>query len=263
MKIIATCDLHYGLKKWGNDSTKEIARLVTNSDADVFIIAGDIGEGLQNFEACLELFEGFRGHKLIVPGNHDLWSKEGQSFRIYSEILKEICENCGFHYLDTGPFILDKIGFVGNIGWYDYSFKLEELDIPIKYYEEKYLPKVVRWNDRRFIKWNYNDYEFLGLLLDKMEQHIQHIYEHVETIIGVTHHMPFEHMIRKTNYMSWDFARAYLGSKKIGDLYLNYEKIKLAICGHNHRYVRAKKGHVECISVGSTYKQKELLTLEL
>ncbi|MEQ8221577.1 MAG: metallophosphoesterase [Candidatus Eremiobacterota bacterium] len=263
MKIIATCDLHYGLKKWGNDSTKEIAGNVINSDADVFIIAGDIGEGLQNFQSCLELFKEFKGYKLIVPGNHDLWCKEGQSFQIYSEILKEICESNGFHYLDTGPFVMDNIGFVGNIGWYDYSFKLEELNIPIKYYEEKCLPKVARWNDRRFIKWDYNDYEFLGLLLDKMEKHIKHIYEHVETIIGVTHHMPFEHMIRKTNYMSWDFARAYLGSKKIGELYLNYKKIKLAICGHNHRYVRATKGHVECISVGSTYRQKELLTIEI
>ncbi|HPZ06624.1 MAG TPA: metallophosphoesterase [Candidatus Eremiobacteraeota bacterium] len=263
MKIIATGDLHYGLRPGGDRSTEEIAKKLLNSEADVFIIAGDIGKGIDNFKKCLDLFQKFKGYKLIVPGNHDIWTKNGDSLQIYSDTLHQISEECNFHYLDTAPLVVDKVGFVGNIGWYDYSFRLTELAIPMKYYEEKRFPKVAAWNDRRYIKWNFTDYDFLRTLLERMEKHIKHIYEKVETIIGVTHHLPFECMVRKTDHLPWDFARAYLGSEKIGELYLHYEKIKLAICGHNHRRVMVKKDHVECISVGSTYNEKVLLSLEI
>ncbi len=262
MKIIATGDLHYGLRKEGDRSTEEVAEKVNTSDAHVFIIAGDIADRTENLEKCLNLFKAFRGYKLLVAGNHDIWSTIGDSFNIYTEKLWKISEDYGFHYLDNSPFVLEKTGFVGNIGWYDYSFKLEELNIPVKYYEEKRFPKVAAWNDRKYIKWNYSDCDFLNNILEKMRTHIESIHNRVEKIICITHHLPFKNMTVKTNHLPWDFAQAYLGSVKIGELFLNYKKIKLSICAHSHREKIIEEGHVKCINVGSTYASKKLLTLD-
>ena len=263
MKIIATGDLHYGLKTAGDRSTEELAEKVNKSDAHVFIIAGDISKGPENLEKCLVLFEQFKGHKMLVAGNHDIWSTNGSSLHIYRDTLKKLVKKHGFHYLDDSPFILDKTGFAGTIGWYDYSFRLKDLNIPMEYYEKKYFPRVASWNDRKYVKWDYSDIEFLDYILNKLKSHIDSITEKVEKIVCVTHHLPFKSMTLKTGHPPWDFAQAYLGSEKIGELYMDYEKIKVAICAHSHRETYTQKGHVKCFNIGSTYMDKKLLTIEV
>jgi len=45
----------------------------------------------------------------------------------------------------------NKIGFVGSIGWYDYSFKDKNKPIPLSYYSSKQWPGVMAWNDSFYV----------------------------------------------------------------------------------------------------------------
>lgn len=122
------------------------------SIADVLILAGDIFHFKQQFLIdCLKLFDTFGGDKLFVAGNHDLWTNSSDSLVLYEKILPKIVNQSGFHYLDQKPFIKGKVGFVGSVGWYDYSFKDSSLPIPERYYLDKRWPNVVTWNDGRYV----------------------------------------------------------------------------------------------------------------
>ena len=48
--------------------------------------------------------------------------------------------SAGFHFLDDGPAVVNGVGFVGNVGWFDYGFRKPELGIPLRYYQAKVSP---------------------------------------------------------------------------------------------------------------------------
>jgi glucokinase len=103
-KLLVTADLHFGLYPTGDMCVHRLAEHVRQSDADVFIIAGDIADAdTDYFAACLDLFATFKGVKLMVPGNHDLWTAGVGSQKKYSDVLPSIATDCGFRMLDAGP----------------------------------------------------------------------------------------------------------------------------------------------------------------
>jgi 3',5'-cyclic AMP phosphodiesterase CpdA len=74
VRIPATADLHYGLEREMDECTRQLARQVCSSDADLFLLGGDVAErSMESFGECLALFSDFSGPKLFVPGNHDFW----------------------------------------------------------------------------------------------------------------------------------------------------------------------------------------------
>ena len=150
IRIIATADLHYRMNPGFDPSAESLARKIVDSGGDVLVLVGDSGvaEREDDYRACLDLFRDFGGRKLLVAGNHDLWTVDGDSFEIYRDLIPRICSEHGFHYLDTGPFVVDGVGLVGNCGWYDYTFRDESLALPETAYREKILPGVIEWMDR-------------------------------------------------------------------------------------------------------------------
>lgn len=145
MKIVVTADIHYGI---GNNQrlVQKLAKKIIKTKADVLLLVGDIfAFNQQLLVECLKLFTPFGGDKLFVAGNHDLWTRGADSLKIYEKVLPRITKQCGFHYLDQKPFIKGKVGFVGNIGWYDYSFKDKSKPIPPQYYSSKQWPGNERY----------------------------------------------------------------------------------------------------------------------
>lgn len=140
MKIVVTADIHYGV---GNNQhiVKSMAKRIIKTNADILILAGDTFHFQQQLLIdCLHLFDAFRGDKLFVEGNHDLWTNTSDSLVLYEKIIPKIVKQCGFHYLDQKPFMKGNVGFVGNIGWYDYSFRNYKKPIPDEYYKNKHWP---------------------------------------------------------------------------------------------------------------------------
>ena len=89
MRVAITADLHYEHSDASRRGAAEIARELCQDDADVLVIAGDtFAHDLATLEACLRLFDDFKGPKCIVAGNHDLWvDRVGDSQAVYEHAL--------------------------------------------------------------------------------------------------------------------------------------------------------------------------------
>ena len=56
----------------------------------------------------------------------------------------------------------------------------------------------------------------------------------VDTIVVVTHHLPFQEMVYYPNRLPFDFFSAYMGSEGLGTTILEEPFVKYVICGHSY-----------------------------
>ena len=131
MRILATCDLHYGSRPAADSHTHALAKAAIRAGGDALIIAGDVaGPDKSDFSACLDLFRDFPGLRLVVPGNHDMWSTTQEARELYEQELPARAVDAGFKYLDVAPVVMGPVAFVGSMAWYDYRFAISELGAP-------------------------------------------------------------------------------------------------------------------------------------
>ncbi len=263
-RILVTADLHFGLYAPGDECTRKMAEFVRDSGADAFIIAGDVGDAeSQSFRGCLELFGDFPGEKLVTPGNHDLWTTGPDSYEKYQKSLPALAADCGFHMLDVGPVAVGRIGFLGNIGWYDYSFRSGKLNVEPRQYARKELPGVCLWNDVRFIEWDMTDEQFTEKCVRKLERNYRTLEPRVHTVVAVLHHVPFRELLYGPSSAAYEFCRAFMGSERLGRLLLDCPKVRYVFSGHRHGQDAASVDHLEAFVVGSEYRRKRLLEVHL
>src|SRR5690349_2709882 len=109
LRLALTADLHWGIRKAGDDATRLLIDFLKEEQPDVLVLAGDIGAG-DDFSACLRLFGDLSCLKALVPGNHDIWVEDkdarGDSLQVYRQHLPRCCAQHCFHYLDAGPLLL-------------------------------------------------------------------------------------------------------------------------------------------------------------
>lgn len=263
MKIAVTADLHYGV---GNNQriVRSFAKKIIQEKADVLVLVGDTFAFNQKLLVeCLKLFDSFEGNRLFVAGNHDLWTRGTDSLKIYEKTLPRITKLCDFHSLDQKPFIKGKVGFVGNIGWYDYSFKDKNKPIPPQYYANKQWPGVVTWNDGLYVRLGVSDSAFTKKVNRKLKRHLALASKQVRTIICAVHHVPFRQLLR-TNYTSTDkFLTAFSGSAQTGTIIQSFPKVKYVFCGHTHQKKKTIINGITAINIGSDYLRKRYELVEI
>ena len=182
---------------------------------------------------------------------------------------------------------MDDLAIVGSVGWYDYSFAQPNLGIPRRFYEAKISPGaaerfsefahlfqpdddfppharqvVARWNDGRFVHLHRSDEAFLDELLSKLSDQLESL-RNTKRVIAAVHHLPFAELLPPPHSAQWDFAKAYLGSARIGQLLLRYENLTDIFCGHSHFKAEAKVGYIRAVNIGSGYRQKRMMTIDL
>lgn len=282
MRISVFADLHYPV------SLKDPKELDSQPwrEADVLALAGDMVNNFNSdrLAAVLDYFSSFPGEKLFIAGNHEIWTTEGDPEEIYRKELKLLADAYGFHYLDDSPRILGNIGFVGNMGWYDYSLALKSFPLPDdliileednpedpdgfretnKRWEnlgpEDYRKKrmgwkengktlLTVWNDRAYVKWPYRDEDFLDRCLSKTKGELDAVSKKAEKIVVINHHAPFAGFLREPQNLAKAFEMAFLGSRRLGELYLRYPKVKLCISGHIHHENELMAGPLKAVSV--------------
>src|SRR5690606_21164023 len=101
---------------------------------------------------------------------------------------------------------------------------------------------VARWNDGRFVKLHRDDHTFLQELLDRLKDQLDGL-THVPRVIAAIHHLPFAELLPPRHSAQWDFAKAYLGSRRIGQLLLQYPNVQQVYCGHSHYAAEATIRH--------------------
>ncbi|MHC4443467.1 MAG: metallophosphoesterase family protein [Planctomycetota bacterium] len=289
MKLIVTADLHYDIQR-SITPTRRIAQEICGIHADALIILGDAaGRDIHIVSDCLHLFDRFHGQKLFVAGNHDIWTDPGQDSLVrYQESLPTLCREAGFHPLDLEPLIFEGIGIVGSMGWYDFSYQVDWLNIPLRFYEAKVAPGAAsrmqryqhlvedtsdvpdqamkigtRWMDGQFVHLPISDVDFCKRLLQRFKQHLDQTANQCEKIVVGLHHVPFSQLAPINNKPAWAFGRAFMGSKLFGQAMLTQPKIQYAFCAHSHSRQQQKIQHIKCIDVGCTYTQKRYEIIEL
>jgi predicted phosphodiesterase len=288
MRLIVTADLHYNHPRSRPLAEKLIAD-INRAGGDVLLVIGDTAPcDTEELEQCLSLFH-FAGPKLFVAGNHELWTHGQDSYAIHTTELPRRVRELGWRWLEGDPFVAgNDLAIVGSIGWYDYSFAQSNLQIPQRFYRHKVSPGaaghlaeyqhllddpaddltpqalsvVGRWNDGRFVKLHRDDEQFLHELTARLNRQL-HALEHVRTIVAATHHLPFRELLPPSHTTQWDFAKAYLGSDAIGGTLLRHKNVRHAFCGHSHFPAESTVGPIHAVNVGSGYRAKKFLAVDL
>jgi Icc-related predicted phosphoesterase len=285
MRLLVTADLHYNHPR-SRGLAEALIDEMNATGGDVLLVVGDtaVADG-DALERCLERFR-FAGPRLFVAGNHELWTERDDSHRLFTEELPRRVEALGWRWLETAPFVSGEVAIVGSVGWYDYAFARPELQIPRRFYEHKISPGaaehftafapllagddvtavardvVARWNDGRHVKLHRADEQFLAERLRELERHLSAA-RTAKHVIAAVHHVPFRELLPNPRIPQWDFAHAYLGSPRIGELLLRYPNVRHVFCGHSHLAVEAKIGPIHAINVGSGYRWKTYRTLDV
>jgi len=289
LRILASSDLHYNLPR-SRPGVRDLAKQVAHRGADVLVLAGDIaGTKLSDFAEALELFEPFKNQKLLVAGNHDLWvDADGDSHSKWAEELPELAKQYDFRMLDCGELIVDDVAFVGNVGWYDYTFRRDDLAIPMRFYEAKIGPGfaaatpeleflleprselqrrhfriTTAWQDGRYVDLPFGDVEFTDRLIGRLEEQLVRAANKVDKIVSVIHHLPHRELVRYRGEISWDFAAAFLGSPRFSQVLGGYDQVRLCLSGHSHRADCIRDNGVEYVTIGSNYTKKALMEFQL
>ena len=286
MRLLVTADLHYNHAKSKTLAREAIGQMNAAGGDGVLVIGDTAAADGPELEECLSLFA-IPGPRLFVAGNHELWTMGPDSLRLFQEDLPRRVKSIGWQWLQNEPFVVDAAAIVGSLGWYDYTFAQRSLGIPDRFYRQKISPGaaerfdelghlfdprddiappamqiVARWNDGRYVHLGRSDEAFLNELLTTLAAQLDAL-SSCPRVIAAVHHLPFHELLPPSHSGQWDFAKAYLGSEKIGDLLLRYPNVREVFCGHSHFPAEANVGHIRAVNIGSGYRNKTFLTLDL
>lgn len=312
MRILFTSDLHYNIAR-SQEPTRDVARRICQAGGDCLVFVGDSAScNLAILDEVFGLFEAFPGPRLAVAGNHELWVPRGRvalgkdtrgngngqnrasdvpggdSLHRYENEMAEACARSGVHYLDREPFYLGDVAIVGNVGWYDFSYRPSAMRVPLRFYQHKVAPGAAayfeehrhllagredvgpiareitcRWMDGVHVKLPMSDRAFTQRLTEKLRRHLEEASARANRIIAAVHHLPFAELVPHSPIPNWEFATGFLGSELFGELLLEHPNVTHAFCGHSHRSRRCRKQGLECVSIGSTYREKQYEVLEV
>jgi len=289
MRILMTADLHFDIPR-SREPACRLARRVCQCGGDVLVLLGDTaGADLGPLREGLAMFDDFSGVKLLVPGNHCLWCRPGEtSLQRYHDILPAEAARAGFVLLDHCPQVLNGVGMVGSVGWYDYSLANASLGIPEPFYEAKLSPGAaayvgqdelvdahrasltdrhlslgVRWMDGRHVKLGMTDKAFVDTLAERLAAQLAEISQRVDQIVVFMHHLPLAEQVPRGRPDRLAFTAAFMGSQRFGQILLADEKVSHVYSGHSHWPDRRTVGRLTAVNVGSTYVEKQLEVLDL
>jgi predicted phosphohydrolase len=267
VKIAYTSDIHIDYSPINRRLLPYLVLRIAALNPDVFVLAGDVANTLACMNDALAPFEQLDCLKVMVPGNHDVWTESNRqvrkghdSFYKYREAIPEICRRHGFVCPVASPHMAGDIAVVGNIGWYDYS--LQDARLSSNYdrndYDRGTFGSAV-WNDKRYAVWLArpgvegwrqrrltlsNDAVFARHFGD-LRSAVQQIPAGVEKALLVLHTAPFSECITpKAQPSPFD---AYQGSAAIGDFIetvVAVDRQVHIICGHRHEPLFLERGSV-------------------
>lgn len=290
VRLAVTSDLHFDhgrSRQLAEEVAGEISAAGREGRFDVLLVVGDTATSRGDaLERGLERLA-FEGPKLQTLGNHELWSDTGDTMELYDEVLPRRVRACGWVCLDQGPWVSGEVGVAGSVGWYDYGFAPEYLGIPRRFYEAKIAPGsaeyytayrhlltpeddippatrdiVARWNDGRYIRWEQTDVGFTELLLSRLEGQLAGL-RGVSRVVCAVHHLPLRELLPPLMSPAWDFAKAYLGSSRFGELIGRYSNVSHVFSGHSHFPAEVEVNGKQFVATGSGYRKKAWRIVEV
>lgn len=232
-RVVVTSDLHLGITDQA--TLERHTRRIAAERPDLTVLAGDIGEGLARFRACLEIFRNLPGEVAVLAGNHDVWSREDHtSADLWLRDLPNAARDAGMLWLEDEVWVRDGLAVTGSVAWYDYSAAAPGLNKDDAFWAANKL----RWNmDAHYVDWPWTDQEFAAQVCDPLIERVMRLEADpsVQAIL-VASHVPLyeEQMARRPHDLNWTFGNTYFGNLALGERLLAAGKLSCVISGHTH-----------------------------
>jgi predicted phosphohydrolase len=235
-RIVVTSDLHLGITT--EDELRAMVERIAAEQPDLTVLAGDIGEGLENVRACLGMFKALPGQVAVLMGNHDLWTERSDSQELWDKLLPEAVREAGMIWLEDSVWRggeADGVAVAGSMCWYDYS----AVDPAVPPHDAAWFAEYKgQYNpDAYFINWQWSDQEAAQALGDALAQRLQTLEDDatVRAVMVVTHVPLFRvQMFYKADDLRWGTGSAFFGNMTLGDRLLTMRKLRRVISGHTH-----------------------------
>jgi len=230
MKILALSDIHIDLT---NSKTlkklDQIIDVLAEKSTNVLVVWGDIGKTKAEIVYILERLKKFKWKKLAYLWNHEARAIEQSTLNDdWVEELSRLFFNHDFHLLDKEPCVVDRVGFIGNIGWYDGTLyhwgDFSEV-------EKQHL----EWYGENYNSWWITPRELLKNSISKIQNHLEAISDKCDKIVLGIHYIWFPEFVLYGYSPEFDKYSYGMGSELLGKLYTSHHKIVLGFCGHSHR----------------------------
>lgn len=223
MRAVFLSDLHVDINR-SQPVVRDLSAFLREKNADLAVLAGDISEDQEETLRTVEGLEQAAGVQVLyVPGNHDLWGSEPEEAeRRYARYCEDPRCLCG------RDAVFGDLAFLGDVGWYDYSFGSGRYTR--QEFDRMELAGRV-WQDSLRNAWTRDNPGRSQWMLDRLEARMQA--NAGKRLVMVTHMLPVRDFTVPPERGNWSYFNAFLGSRKLGELYRGYP-VAAAVCGHVH-----------------------------
>ncbi|HEV2705093.1 MAG TPA: metallophosphoesterase [Pyrinomonadaceae bacterium] len=216
MRVFAISDLHTDFK----ENRLVVERLPDNTfNRDVLIVAGDIADQLEVIEYTLALLRSKFLKVCYVPGNHELWVRDGDYDSI--EKLRRVLETCRRINVETSPVKIDGLWVVPLFSWYDSAFDSDD---------DRDLEELQGWADFYFCKWPAGIGDVCQHFLDMNEAHIRHL---DAPVISFSHFVPRRDLLPAREHLRFKNLPKVSGCAPL-DGQIRRLKSTIHVFGHSH-----------------------------
>lgn len=251
MKIIPLSDLHL-------DSASYVLN-ITKEQADVVVLAGDIGNKFQAMKLIEPLLK--KGIIVIyVLGNHEFYNINNQ-VKTIQEIIDgwkdREAKNDNLYVLNNESLVINNVKFIGSIGWSKLTPELfDKSDVEFEIYESSDFNKIMKsklMKGYRIIRGypiTIEDYQSLHKeSIEYIQSEINKPFNGKKILIS---HQPLILEGQKKEYIG-TFAGQLYGSD-YEDM-ITKSDLDYYIYGHIHTSVDTMKGGVHCICNSYGYRK--------
>jgi predicted phosphodiesterase len=202
-------------------------------DADLLILAGDIGKGTM----AIELFKDWPVPVLYLAGNHEFYGHELKSLR---DALRKACEGTSITFMDNDTVDCGGVRFLGTTLWTNYRLERNRTQRQLMEHAE------LRINDHRQIRCGTESFTAQDALNEHevsyawLEHQLKHDYDG-KTVV-VSHHGP--HRLSVHPRYIGDASNAAF----VSDLSDLLPKADLWIHGHVHDSFDYKLGRCRVVA---------------
>lgn len=216
MRVFAISDLHTDFR----ENRLAVEQLPDDTfKRDALIVAGDIADRLEVIEYTLALLRSKFRRVCYVPGNHELWVRDGAYDSL--EKLRRVMETCRRVNVETRPIKIGGLWVVPLLSWYDAAFDDED---------ERGPEGLEGWADFYFCKWPAGVGDVCRHFLDMNEANIRRL---DGPVITFSHFLPRRDLLPSKVHLRFKGLPKVSGCAPL-DAQIRRLKSTTHVFGHSH-----------------------------